>query len=413
MLNNIIICGALLLSMVSFSAHAQLTELLNLLKNSIDSPNSKQSPEASAEGIELQSLIKTLNSPDGGLQNTEDVELQRIRKLIPKRLGPLGDQVQNAGGERRNLLAKEYMDLNRLDAEIGNELQRRFSLKQAEELNAERERAAAIKKASEEEEALKRRRLAEEDKRAKDPNKIVDEVANAAWQKFLDSVLKSIKDADVKGAEAAEKSKMKYRLSEVDDQITLKKETKAVVKGDLGSGKYELEIFCNKKMLMGSVTVYDSTFPDASGKVKGRMRVNGQVTNFNYTVDDNWSNVINITLGEVNNSGRLSDIDYFALDKSNNWIKISNKKSPMGEFNPSNFTCQKGCSIIYRKAYSTPIYDFAVSIPTSDGMLFVAIPPYDLNVRKVMLGCKGPEDQLKSGSMYWYGDFIEIVWLNK
>jgi hypothetical protein len=85
----------------------------------------------------------------------------------------------------------------------------------------------------------------------------------------------------------------------------------------------------------------------------------------------------------------------------------------VGEFNPSNFTCQKGCSIIYRKAYSTPIYDFAVSIPTSDGMLFVAIPPYDLNVRKVMLGCKGPEDQLKSGSMYWYGDFIALIWLNK
>lgn len=396
------------------SSYAQLDDIFNVLKKIAETSSETGSDESSAIAVEINAFITKLNKSGGTneLRNTPDGELERIQALIPKRLGPLGEQVQRVGGEARNRLGNEYQQLNILKAEIGNEIQRRFKEARAqEERNVSEAREALIRAREAEDEGI-RIRAAEEDRKAMDPSKTADALSNENWQKFLSKILKSVEENDGKGKAEAAKSKTKYIFSEVKDEMTLQRKVKAVSEGVIGSSKYGVELFCNQKKLIAAITIVDASFPQSAGIVKGRVRINGQVTSFNYALDKNWRNVITLPLGEVNN-GRLSDLEYFALNKSSMWSKISVQNEPLGAFNQSEFNCQRGCSLIVRRAFSPPLYDLATEIPTSAGTLFIAIPPYEPNVRKVMATCNGTDNPPKSINFFNGSDFIPLALLYK
>lgn len=246
---------------------------------------------------------------------------------------------------------------------------------------------AAFKK-SEELERVKREKLYAE--------KIA--ASEESWKKYLVGVLDYIGKVDKKGKEVADASKTKYKSISVKDEMSGAVKTKAIAEGVIGKGTYKVETYCSGNNLSASISIFNVALPlDSKGMLQGRIRVDGVVSPLKFNTDPKWINVIPLALGSVNNT-RLSTMEYYTLNTSNNWVKLSfpNPDNEDAKFFQNDdletSNCRSNCpdNIVIKRSYGRTLSDVAVDIPTSSGNLFLEIPPYDPSIRKVLASCRAP-----------------------
>jgi hypothetical protein len=229
-----------------------------------------------------------------------------------------------------------------------------------------------------------------------------------SWKKYLASVLDYIVKIDKKGKDVADASKTKYKSISVKDEMSGVVKTKAIAEGVIGKGTYKIETYCSGNNLSASISIFDVEVPTSlKGTVQGRMRIDGKVSPFTFDTDPKWRNVIPVVIGSANNS-RLSEMDYYTLNTSNNWVKL-NLYTSQTFLNDDLATskCEANCpdTIIVKRSYGGTSSDVALEIPTSSGNIFIEIPPYDPAIRKVLASCpelSKPEKfgHLKGDKMY-------------
>lgn len=214
--------------------------------------------------------------------------------------------------------------------------------------------------------------------------------AEESWKKYLAGVLDYIGKVDKKGKETADAAKTKYKSISVKDEMTGVVKTKAIAEGVIGKGTYKVEAFCSGNNLSASVSIFDVEVPTSlKGTVQGRMRIDGKVSPFIFDTDPKWRNIIPVVIGAANNS-RLSEMEYYTLNTSGNWVKLilyTSQSFINDDLETSK--CEANCpeSIIVKRSYGTTLSDVALEIPTSAGNIFIEIPPYDPAIRKVLAAC--------------------------
>ena len=294
------------------SSYAQIDDIFNVFKKIAENSSKTGSDESSTIAVEINAFITKMNKSGGTneLRNTPDGELERIQELIPKRLGPLGEQVQRAGGEARNRLGNEYQQLNILKAEIGNEIQRRFKEARAQDERNVSEAMEALTRAREAEDEGRRIRAAEEAR-----------IQQESLKKQNSTLIaQSIPKAQAFAKEAGSAWKLFQKKDELTGEVEKfsRLETQAE-----GGEKVVSDITCfGKGVVLMKTSVYGALFPATKDRytstwgVDGRIALNDKVFDYTFSRSPQFNNVILVFFSFDEASG------LFAFDQGNVFYRV-------------------------------------------------------------------------------------------